>query len=62
MPKSHPPYSPEFRSAAGDAGAVSVGWGASEAHLRAKQRARGQHPDAGSALRSAAAARRDGSL
>ena len=60
--QAHTASDPDLAQAVWEAGAVSVGWGAGEAHLRAKQRARGQHPDAGSALRSAAAARRDGTL
>jgi hypothetical protein len=43
-----------------EAGAVSVGWGASEAHRRAKERARAHDPAASEALRSAAAAARHG--
>jgi hypothetical protein len=46
-----------------EAGAVSVGWGASDAHRRAKSRARVHDPDAGMALRAAAGSvRGDGDL
>ncbi len=60
--QAHSAFDPELAEAVWEAGAVSVGWGASEAHLRAKQRARGQDPDAADALRAAAAARNDGRL
>lgn len=52
----------DLAEAVWEAGAVSVGWGASPALVDAKQRARRQRPDAGSALRAAASARRDGGL
>jgi hypothetical protein len=45
-----------------EAGAVSVGWGASEGHRRAKALARSHEPGAEQALRAAAAARRNGGL
>jgi hypothetical protein len=41
-----------------EAGAVSVGWGPSDDHRRAKERARAHDPEAPSALRAAAGARR----
>ena len=49
----------ELAHAVWEAGAVAVGWGPSEDHRRAKERARAHEPDAGSALRAAAMARRD---
>ena len=44
------------------AGAVSVGWGRSEEHQRAKERARAHDPGAGQALRAFAAGRSRASL
>jgi hypothetical protein len=52
----------DLAQAVWEAGAVSVGWGASHEHLEAQQRARRQRPGAGSALRAAAAARKAGHL
>jgi hypothetical protein len=53
----------ELARAVWEAGAVSVGWGASEAHRGAKSRARIHDPEASRALRAAAAASRgDGDL
>jgi hypothetical protein len=60
--QAHTAADPDLAAAVWEAGAVSVGWGPSHAHLEAKQRARGQQPDAGAALRAAAAARRPGDL
>jgi hypothetical protein len=45
-----------------EAGAVSVGWGASDAHRRAKARARAHEPDAGRALRAVAEVRLDAGM
>ena len=45
----------ELAQAVWEAGAVSVGWGASEEHRRAKERARAHDPGACPALRRAAA-------
>jgi len=50
----------DLAEAVWEAGAVSVGWGPSDAHRRAKQRARAHERGAGQALRAAAAAARDG--
>jgi hypothetical protein len=57
--QAHSAADPGLADAVWEAGAVSVGWGASEAHRAAKSRARTQQPDAGSALRAAAAAARE---
>jgi len=46
----------ELAGAIWDAGATSVGWGASDAHAEAKARARAQDPSATEALRAAACA------
>lgn len=46
----------ELAAAIWEAGAVSVGWGASDAHAEAKARARAQDPTAMEALRAAACA------
>jgi hypothetical protein len=48
----------DLAEAVWEAGAVSVGWGASDDHRRAKERARAHEPDARSALRAAAMVRR----
>ena len=45
---------PELAKAVWEAGAVSVGWGATDAHRAAKARARAHDPDAERALRAAA--------
>ena len=50
---------PGLAQAVWEAGAVAVGWGASDDHRRAKERARAGHPDAGDALLRAAAAARN---
>jgi hypothetical protein len=60
--QAHCAADPDLADAVWEAGAVSVGWGASEAHRAAKSRARAQHPDATGALRAAAAAAREGGL
>jgi hypothetical protein len=60
--QAHSASDPDLAQAVWEAGAVSVGWGASPAHLEAKRRARGQKPGARNALRAAAAARRVGEL
>jgi hypothetical protein len=57
--QAHTASDRDLAEAVWEAGAVSVGWGASEDHRRAKERARAHEPDAGSALRAAAMARRD---
>jgi len=46
----------ELAAAVWEAGAVSVGWGPSDAHAEAKARARAQDPGATDALRAAACA------
>jgi len=46
----------ELAGALWDAGAASVGWGTTDAHVKAKARARGQDPGAAEALRAAACA------
>ena len=53
--QAHSASDPDLAQAAWEAGAVSVGWGPSEAHRRAKERARGHEPGAPGALRAAAA-------
>jgi hypothetical protein len=50
----------DLAGAVWEAGAVSVGWGPSDAHRRAKERARAHEPSADRVLRAAAAAVRDG--
>jgi hypothetical protein len=56
--QAHSASDAELARAVWEAGAVSVGWGASDAHRRAKTRARVHDPDAGLALRAAAASAR----
>ena len=58
--QAHSASDPDLARAVWDAGAVSVGWGATAAHGRAKARARSHEPDAGAALRAAAQAGRRG--
>jgi hypothetical protein len=58
--QAHSACDHELAAAVWEAGAVSVGWGPSEALGVAKQRARAQEPGAHGALLAAAAARRDG--
>ncbi len=61
--QAHSAADPELADAVWEAGAVSIGWGASEAHRGAKSRARIQDPGASSDLRAAAAQmRRNGNL
>jgi hypothetical protein len=65
--QAHSSSDPDLAQAVWEAGAASVGWGPSDAHREAKRRARGHKPDAAdalraSALRAAAATRRDGDL
>ena len=60
--QAHTASDRDLAEAVWEAGAVSVGWGASEDHRRAKERARAHEPDAGNALRAAAMARRDRQL
>jgi hypothetical protein len=57
---AHSASDPDLAHAVWEAGAVSVGWGTSEAHRLAKERARAHEPGAHRALRAAAEARRDG--
>ena len=57
--QAHSAADPELARAVWEAGAVSVGWGASEAHDGAKSRARAHDADASDALRAAAAAARE---
>ena len=56
--QAHSASDAELARSVWEAGAVSVGWGASEAHRRAKARARVHDPDASSALRAAAGSAR----
>lgn len=61
--QAHSASDAELAGAVWDAGAASVGWGPSDAHRRAKARARVHDPDASPALRAAAvSARGDGHL
>jgi hypothetical protein len=61
--QAHSASDADLAHAVWEAGAVSVGWGPSDAHRRAKSRARVHDPDASPALRAAAAsARGDGDL
>jgi hypothetical protein len=60
--QAHSGADPDLADAVWEAGAVAVGWGASEPHRRAKARARAHEPGATTALRTAAAELRDGSL
>jgi hypothetical protein len=54
--QAHSARDPELADAVWEAGAVSVGWGSSEEHRQAKERARAHDPGASPALRAAAAA------
>jgi hypothetical protein len=56
--QAHSASDAELAHAVWEAGAVSVGWGPSDAHRRAKARARVHDPDASPALRAAALAAR----
>lgn len=58
--QAHSAADRDLAEAVWEAGAVSVGWGPTEDHRRAKERARAQHPDACDALRQAAATARCG--
>jgi hypothetical protein len=61
--QAHSASNPELARSVWEAGAVSVGWGASDAHRRAKARARVHDPDASTAFLAAAeSARGDGDL
>lgn len=60
--QAHSASDPDLAEAVWEAGAVAVGWGASEGHRRAMARARAHEPGATGALRSAAAECRNGSL
>jgi hypothetical protein len=53
--QAHSASDRDLAHAVWEAGAVAVGWGPSEGHRRAKERARAHHPDARDALRAAAA-------
>jgi hypothetical protein len=55
--QAHSASDPELARAVWEAGAVSVGWGVTDGHRRAKARARALEPDAERALRTAAQAR-----
>jgi hypothetical protein len=55
--QAHSAGDPDLAEAVWDAGAVSVGWGSSEEHRHAKERARAHEPGASRALRAVAAAR-----
>ncbi len=57
--EAHNAADPDLAHAVWEAGAVSVGWGPTEAHHGAKARARTQHAGASIALRAAAAAARE---
>jgi hypothetical protein len=52
--QAHTASDPELAQAVWEAGAISVGWGASDAHRRAKAKARALEPGAAAALRTAA--------
>jgi hypothetical protein len=54
--QAHAASNPDLARAAWDAGAVSVGWGPSDAHRLAKERARAHEADAHTALSASAAA------
>ena len=54
--QAHSASDPELANAVWEAGAVSVGWGATDAHHAAKARARAHDPDAERALRAVASA------
>ncbi|MBV9335081.1 MAG: hypothetical protein JO243_04240 [Solirubrobacterales bacterium] len=58
--QAHSAADPDLADAVWEAGAVSIGWGASDDHRRAKERARALDPEAPRALRAAAGARRAG--
>jgi len=57
--QAHSAADRDLAEAVWEAGAVSVGWGASDPHRRAKERARAHDPEAPGALRAAADALRD---
>jgi hypothetical protein len=54
--QAHTASDPDLARAVWDAGAVSVGWGPSDAHRLAKERARAREADAHTALSASAAA------
>jgi hypothetical protein len=56
--EAHSAPDPGLAQAVWEAGAVAVGWGPSDDHRRAKERARAGHPDASAALLRAAATAR----
>jgi hypothetical protein len=57
--QAHAAGQPELAEAVWEAGAVAIGWGASDAHAEAKMAARAGDPRAAERLRNAAAASRD---
>jgi len=56
--QAHSAADRDLAEAVWEAGAVSVGWGTTADHRRAKEQARALEPDAGDALRRAAATAR----
>jgi hypothetical protein len=60
--EAHSASDPDLARAVWEAGAASVGWGSSDAHRRAKARARAHAPDAERALRAVAEACLGGTL
>jgi hypothetical protein len=61
--QAHSATDPALSHAVWEAGAAAVGWGPSDDHRRAKERARANHPDASDALlRAAATARHSAAL
>ena len=58
--QAHSASDRELAQAVWEAGAISVGWGSSDAHAEAKERARAHERGAHRALRAAAASVRDG--
>ncbi|MBV9000732.1 MAG: hypothetical protein JO304_16845 [Solirubrobacterales bacterium] len=56
--QAHSAADRDLAEAVWEAGAVSVGWGTTADHRRAKEQARAHEPDAGDALRRAAATAR----
>src|SRR5215472_16016996 len=58
--QAHSATDPDLARAVWEAGAVAVGWGPTDDHRRAKERARANHPGASDALLRAAATARHG--
>lgn len=56
--QAHASSEPELADAVWEAGAIAVGWGASQAHSDAKAKARARAPGAATALRASGAATR----